>query len=328
MNYRSIMATLATGSMLAGCAAGPATLNTGSTITRMAKTISSGSQAILYVADTGSALEQGAVTIYGAKKGNLKATIADKVNSPRAILLNSSGDLIVANYGGSSVTIYDAKTRRLLQKLKVSKPRALTLDPSGDLYVLNAGSVSAFSPSTSNEYDSKPYRTITSGIKSGEDIAADAKGNVYVTNFALPQKGGNTVTVYEPGSDSPSQTITDGLDRPYSIALDSSQNIYIGNLGSGPSFKSSVTVYQAGTASLTATITNGVANQNELVFDSGNLYVVNDKGDVTEYAPSTFELIRTLVTGDLPVAITFDSRGNAYVANASSKYCDGVCADR
>jgi sugar lactone lactonase YvrE len=222
--------------------------------------------------------------------------------------------MVVINYRGNSVTIYDGKGLKLLQKVKVAKPRRIAQDHEGNLYVLSAASVHVFAPGGSTPYNTAPIRTMSSGISDGEGLAVDSQENVYVANYSKEPNRGNSVAVYADGSNAPTKMITQGVETPFCLAIDASQNLYVGNQGVNGK-NSSVTVYASGTLALTATITSGVFIPTALAFDPlGNLYVA-DGEEVTAYSPGKFNLIRQIGGFGVANALAFSTEGDAYVTD-------------
>ena len=80
-----------------------------------------------------------------------------------------------------------------------------------------------------------------------------------------------------------------------------------------------VTVYVNGQSLPLATVQNGVTNPQALIFDSaGDLFVADQPGSVTEYAPPYNTTPMTISNGvNHPQALAIDSRGNLFVANGS-----------
>jgi len=80
-----------------------------------------------------------------------------------------------------------------------------------------------------------------------------------------------------------------------------------------------VTLYVNGQSLPLATVQNGVTNPQALIFDSaGDLFVADQPGSVTEYAPPYNTAPTTIGNGvNHPQALAIDSRGDLFVANGS-----------
>jgi hypothetical protein len=90
-------------------------------------------------------------------------------------------------------------------------------------------------------------------------------------------------------------------------------------LGVANSNLNSVTLYVSGQSAPLATIQNGILNPQALVFDTGgNLFVANQAGGVSQYAPPYNQAPNTITNGvNHPQALALDNRGNLFVANGN-----------
>ncbi|HEV3195213.1 MAG TPA: hypothetical protein VGZ06_03675 [Candidatus Cybelea sp.] len=90
-------------------------------------------------------------------------------------------------------------------------------------------------------------------------------------------------------------------------------------LGVANSNLNSVTLYVSGQSSALATIQNGVSNPQALVFDAaGDLFVANQAGGVSQYAPPYNQAPNVITNGvSRPQALALDNRGNLFVANGN-----------
>jgi hypothetical protein len=81
----------------------------------------------------------------------------------------------------------------------------------------------------------------------------------------------------------------------------------------------SVTLYVNGQASPLATVQNGVSSPQALIFDgAGDLFVANQTGTVTAYAPPFNQMPVSIANGvSRPQALGLDARGDLFVANGN-----------
>jgi sugar lactone lactonase YvrE len=323
VNYRSIIAALAAGILLAACSTPRNESENGILGLEPAgamRSQSKGKDATLFVANAYN------VTIYDAETGAFRKRINNGEPDLRSLFVTSKGEVIVGKPQASLVVIYGGADMRMLQKIKIPRPLAMATDTDGNLFVLSVHkgkSVEVFAPASSLPYNPIPVRSISSGINNAQSITVDTAGNLYVPNWGGFR--GKIVSVYAPGSSTPTRTITQGVLGPWAVALDAANNVYVSNTGSvtGSGENGFVTVYDADTTKLTKTITTGIFNPHNLVFDgSGDLYVANEgggegggDGDVTAYAPKSFSLIRTIKDGIRYPSIALDNKGNLFVAN-------------
>ncbi|HEY3675822.1 MAG TPA: hypothetical protein VGK84_07485 [Candidatus Tumulicola sp.] len=259
----------------------------------------------------------GYVDVYAPGGTSPIRTITDGIKQPFALALDSAGDLFVASWCGCDagtggvVTEYAPGKSSFIRKIVVQKPNALAFDPSGNLFVGGLKKVTAYAAGST-----KPFQTISNGIKTPMSLVFDSNGNLYVGNLGKSSRGFNNVTVYAPGNSTPMETITQGIDYPYSLLIDPSNNLYVAN------YMGKVTIYASGSTSPTKTVTKFICGPRELAFDSKyDLYVANwcsESGywSVTGYAPGGGSLNRNINMGIyIPTAIVFDGKDNLYVAN-------------
>jgi hypothetical protein len=90
-------------------------------------------------------------------------------------------------------------------------------------------------------------------------------------------------------------------------------------LGVANSNINTVTLYVNGQVAPLATVANGVTNPQALIFDAaGNLFVADQPGSVSVYAPPYNQAPNTIATGvNHPQALALDARGDLFVANGN-----------
>ncbi|MFZ1016859.1 MAG: hypothetical protein WAN39_03210 [Candidatus Cybelea sp.] len=152
--------------------------------------------------------------------------ITQGVSTPRAIALDSKGNLYVANQTEhASVTIYAPGSNKVMRTITrgVHYPIALAFDAADDLYVVNlaGGDVVEYAPGSG-----QPMRVLNRGVVSPEAIAVDSSGTLYVAN-AGPASSRGWISVIPPGATKPAYKITDGLSDPVAVAVDSGGNLYV-----------------------------------------------------------------------------------------------------
>jgi sugar lactone lactonase YvrE len=170
------------------------------------------------------------VTIYAPKHTKALRTIAQGVNVPQSLALDSAGNLYVANAGVNpnrpSVTVYAPNSTKLLRKITqgLTAPARMAIDATGDLFVENGYSqILEYAPGST-----KLLRTITDAIASPQGIVVDPSGTLYVANDEQFQSRG-WVSVYLSGSSTPEYRIVDGVDNPTSLAIDGDDDLYVAN---------------------------------------------------------------------------------------------------
>jgi DNA-binding beta-propeller fold protein YncE len=200
------------------------------------------------------------------------------------------------------------------------------------LYAAEGRSVVVYAANASGK--AKPLADIT-GTKAdlqASDVAADGKGNIYVSDGTDYGASEDTVTVYAKGATgnvAPIQTISGsktGLDAPQGIALDPvNGDIYIANTNG-----KSVTVYAsnangnvAPAATISGSLTKLFAPWGIALDSDGNIYVANSGGaGITVFAAGAngnvapLRLIKGTKTElDDAERLALDSSTNVYVTN-------------
>jgi hypothetical protein len=189
-----------------------------------------------------SSASSGSVTVYDSSR-RLIGTLSNGISMPVAMVVDSAGDVMVANAGVSSSSSGGSKANA---------------GSTGSVVVFAAGS-------------STPTATITAGISNPRALALDGNGTLYVANAAGGSSSssssatGGSVTIFTSGTTSPALTITDGIAEPESLAVAPNGWLYVSNAtGSSSSSSSSsntggnVQVYLPGRTSARFTITKGI----------------------------------------------------------------------
>jgi sugar lactone lactonase YvrE len=223
-------------------------------------------------------------------------------------------------------------------------PQGMTFDASGNLYVAteNGSEVAVYGPGKI-----APSYKITSGVKDAYALSTDSAGNLYALNcpncILNKQTDQGSISVYAPGKSTPSYTIVAGIHNPIASAVDRSDNLYVANCWSPPAqdtcrsnyYKApgqgSVTVYRRGKTTSAYTITNGVDAPRSVAVDaSGNLYVANlGDSEIAVYPAGattpSYDILLGIFDGVYPASMTFDEKGNLYVAKCAFGATGRIC---
>jgi sugar lactone lactonase YvrE len=196
---------------------------------------------------------------------------------PEGLVLDSSGDLFVANGGNSTIEEFNSSgTGSVFATASsgLSFPTGLAFDGSGDLFVANSANNTIEKFSTNGV--GSVFATASSGLDIPEGLAFDSSGNLYVAN------NNNTILKFNP-SGTGVVFAASGLSNPFALAFNSAGNLYVANAGNH-----SIEEFDpSGTGSLFSN-TNALFEPEGLAFDSsGNLYVGNrsSTGSILEFNP-------------------------------------------
>lgn len=231
--------------------------------------------------------------------------------------------LYVPELSGNSVTIYNARGKRVLTiSNAVYGPAGVAVDANGKIYVANAfggghghhrglhGTVTTYTPD-----GRQTTPTITAGLDFPTDVAVDANGKIYVVNDE-----NNTVTTYLPDGTQTTPTIT-GLHLPTGVAVDAAGKIYVANRSGGHQKIGSITTYDVDGQQTTPTITTAIEKPAGVAVDANDkIYVANygwfDTGSVTTYNVDGMQTTPTITKGiDNASGVAVDALGDIHVAN-------------
>jgi streptogramin lyase len=238
-----------------------------------------------------------------------------------AMALDAAGNLYVTNYNSGTVIVYAPESTTPARSiLSLSYPYyGMALDTAGDIFVSEGGSeVQEFTPASGGF----PSRTLTAtssptGILNPYNVAVDATGNLYVSNFA----GTIGVAVFAPGSSTtPTMTFHNGMGAPNNLVFDASGNLYVSN-NSGlnvTEYKPPFSAYASNPAVAPfATFgSNGIfaSPQGVAVDHSNNVYVADSSSSaVFEFSPSAPATAVRSLAANGPYNVAIDSLGYVYI---------------
>jgi 6-phosphogluconolactonase (cycloisomerase 2 family) len=246
------------------------------------------------------------VTVYGKQRANLIFKLNRKLGRTYSLLMDSSGDLYVANSHG--VTEYPPAAKSPSRVLRGTNYPAMALDSAGDLFAGSGHAIDVYTPGATS-----PSRQITYDVNGPTAMLFDSSGNLYVANQGADPDP--AVEVYAPGQSIPTRSIV-GFSGPVAMALDHEGNLYVADRDA-----KMISVFAAGTASLLRTLQVAVPSvPSSLAFDtSDHLYAADQdsvSGQIDVFKSQSSTILRTITSGvDGPEALTLDSQGRLYVAN-------------
>ena len=308
-------------------------------------------------AGTVSVMPAASGTIFGVSvtANTLTTLISSGLSAPIGLVLDSAGDLFIANNTASTVSVMPAAsgtifgvsvTANTLTTIVsgLSAPSGLVFDSAGDLFISNVGgnSVSVMPIASGTIFGvSVTANTLASVVSSGlsgpEGLAFNISGDLFIANnstnkvSAIAPSGGSIFGVAV-AANTLASIVTTGLSAPEGLAFDAGGDLFISNstannisampAASGTIFGVSVT------ANSPATIASGLNGPGALAIDSaGNLYVTNETGNSVDVmpvtsgtifgVPVTAGILATIVSSGLgqPDGLAFDSAGDLFIAN-------------
>jgi len=187
--------------------------------------------------------------------GDAGAATSAQLFSPTAVVVDSSGNLFIADAGNSVIREVTGTTINTIvggaaTVLQLNHPAGLALDTSGALYIADtanrrvvkfAGGVATpFAGNGSTLFSGDNGPAIKAGINDPAGVAVDAAGNVYITDtfnnrIRRVTPDGIITTVageghaFYAGDGGPA--IKAGLNFPRAVVADTSGNVYVSDTG-------------------------------------------------------------------------------------------------
>ncbi len=265
----------------------------------------------LYVANYGS----DSISIFGSGANGWPSlgTIAGPatgLSNPEGVVLDSAGDIYVANASANTITEYRAAASGDATPIAIiggpgtnlDNPRFLAIDSAGNLYAVNAlsNSVTEYTPDEQGGFNLiATIAGAATGIDNPIGILVDPTGRIYVSNA-----GDNSITAFAPGSNgnvSPvwlMQGDQTQLDGPKGLALNASGVLFVAN-DNGPvtEYSTSWQGNRPSSGEISGPLT-GLANSEQVLLDpTDNMLLVDSltqgtittypAGDVGNIAPTT-----------------------------------------
>jgi len=185
---------------------------------------------------------------------------------PRAIALDSTGNLYAIAWGSQSVMKYSPNGAESVFATGLQGGESVAVDHTGNVYVGNLwdNTILRFTPDGTRSLFS------STGDRQPNVLAFDTTGNLFVANTDA-----NTIQKFTPDGDG--SIFATGLLHPYGLAFDYAGNLFVANYWGpyygGPSIQK-FTAEGIGTVFAT-----GMTDPAGLAFDSaGNLYVADQWG--------------------------------------------------
>lgn len=239
-------------------------------------------------------------------------SVSNEVNQPQGMAFDSAGDLFIANYGDSSVTVIAKNsgtlfgqsvsagaTVHLAAATGISGPHTLAFDTAGDLFIANSGHITVIAKNSGvifgQTFTANVAATLTvaNGVDQPYGIAFDSLGDLFITNLdnfitVIPA---STTTIFGQSVVANTQaglTLTDGMfNQPGAIAFDGQGDLFVTNASTSGLKSNTVSVVIAASGTLfgqsvtansviTLSAATGLSSPTGLAFDAaGNLFIAN-----------------------------------------------------
>jgi uncharacterized protein (TIGR03437 family) len=284
-----------------------------------------------YIADSGNNVVRkvsagGAITTFAGNGkagfgGDGGAATSAQLNGPQGLVVDSAGDVYIADTGNSRVREVSGGTINTVAGsgtpgysgdggaatgAKLYSPVGLALDAKGNLYIADTnnsairkvsnGTISTVAGNGVQGYSGDGGPALSAQLNDPQGVAVDSAGNLYITdtlNYAIRQVSpngniatiaGNGVAGYSGDGGPASQA---QLTYPTGIAVDSGGDVYFGDAGAAVR-----KIYASGTISTIA--------------GNGSIGYTGDGGPATG------------ASLDGPTGIALNSNGDVYVADSAN----------
>ena len=306
MNYRSMIAALAAGVMLAGCGQGGAAGFSVAEPTSMPFTSVTGaavkksSKEILYVANS----IRNNIATYVVGKAKPRLTIEAGLFHPLSMATDASGNLYVGNSGRTGVFEYKARTAEpfLTLKKNVNRAASVVLGSTGTLYIASAANNTVLICAPGKK---RPSQILTQGLATPASLALDSAGDIYVSNDPNPEQNGSIV-VFSSDGKTVLRTLTEGVSGYTLLAVDHNDNLYALS-----SWSSTLTEYAASSSEVLRTIKTESSPDAIAIDSENNVYV--GSGEVAVYGTEGTTPVRTFGQGSDAYSLAIDKNDTVFV---------------
>jgi len=265
--------------------------------------------------DSGTAISNQTINLASTPVQILAAT---GLSNPKAIALDSAGNLYIADTGDNLIKEIAAGSHTLstLTTSALTAPAGVTVY-NGNVFISDTGAGLIYEQTPGNK-SSTPLPLLANILPGyGGELFNDPTAiTSYNGNLYFADKNSLTGNLYDIqeiiGGKTVSTLIANGLSNPKAIAFDTSGNLYIAD---GNTIKE----LSVGSHTLTTLLSNGLNNPQGLAVDNaGNLYIADSgNNSILELAAGSQTLSTILATGlSNPQDLVIDSNGDLYVADS------------
>ncbi|MEI6235746.1 MAG: Ig-like domain repeat protein [Planctomycetota bacterium] len=246
-------------------------------------------------------------TVGGVSSATSGSTYATGFNDPWGMAFDASGNLYVANNGGSSIIKVAPGGATSTFASGITSPAGITVDSSGNVYVcsISGGVVKKYNSSGTLLNGS----LATTSTNDARGVVVDGSGNVYVTDGLAGR-----VSKFDSTGTAINLNFITGMGVAQGIAMDSGGNFYVAD-GVG----NRVGKFGPTGAAINASFMTGLSNPFGVALDaSGNVYV-SASNTIVKAPPGGGT--GTVLIGSLPATsngVVVDGSGNVYYSQRST----------
>ncbi len=248
--------------------------------------------------------------------------IAAVLNSPETVILDSNGDLYVADRDNHRIRKIDTTTGLISTVAgtgiagysgdngpsnysQLNSPHGLALDKMGNLYIadhdnhvirkvdLNTGIIITVAGDGSNGFGGDGGAAVSAQLSFPKGIVVDTDGNLFIADT-----GNHLIRRVDAITGTISTTVL-GLDFPIALAVDTENNLYVGE---------KYRIRRVSGTAGTVTIIGG----GEDFYGDGQIVTIAGTGEEAFYGDGG-PAVKAAI--DEPHAIAFDSVGNMYIVD-------------
>jgi sugar lactone lactonase YvrE len=260
-------------------------------------------------------------------------TLTSSLSDPYDLVLDGNGNIYLAESGNgvvlkapltdpSCATASDCVSVGSALSQPLSYPSGVAVDASGNIYIADAGNnrvlmVPATDLSCTTASDCVSVGSaLTTPLSNPEGVAADASGNVYISdtyNHRVLKVPSTDLACTMPAD---CTTVGSGMVSPDGLAVDASGNVYIADYTS--SIGILMETYSGGTYTQSL-VGSGLSVPTGVTVDaSGNIYIASSGGNVIikeTYSGGTYTQSTMGIGLDNPTGVAIAANGDIYAAD-------------
>ncbi|MEX0717503.1 MAG: NHL repeat-containing protein [Planctomycetaceae bacterium] len=227
--------------------------------------------------------------------------------SPRRMLLDRRGDLLIADWGAGTVVRLDADGAPSILVAGLDEPAGLALDDYGNLYVAQHGGGMLKSGSILKVAPDGMHSLHAAGLGGPTDLAFGPDGMLYVAAF-------HDDAIVRIDADGMIGVVADDIPGPAALVFDDDGALFVASSTSG-------SIFRIGPMSERHEHARGLDVPSDLAFDSkGHLIVANYGGNMLSYVDRQGSVRPFAVVPKGTIGHLFDRDDNLVLANWDQHY--------